>query len=513
MHQKYFHIIQNFNPAKDYGITINSRHKKVLSLLKKNHKFALGDFIEKNLEILGNPDSPLKQRKDIFYQAFCIAKQIGLAREATDYPIQFRDFTRLETVQYFYQQLRANKRKFTKSDIENLSPTQKSYLYALWNFNNWLCGKEFESTVLIQSDLDTFKKIRSKTILEGLEHFLNLFGKSQDSMPDFIKMTKRYLYDKEKHGHKKARTMRQVRCAIESYFEKNDTPLIFKFDEKARYPSNSSEDEQPQLSLEDLMKMLTLGKPTITQKAVILCKFHRGLDTSTLVDRFNFQAWQQLEQYFGTDDHTKWDMEKCPVPITLTRIKTDYTHLGFLDIDAIEALKEYLDYRFKKTGKKMSMDEPLFLNPKNQILSDFWVRHSFNRLAKTAGIQSKLKREGIMPRYKKDSHELRDLLKSTLIECGTRMDIADHVIGHKPKDSYEKQSLLYPETLREEYGKASPKINIFSNLFSNLQKTPNVQKLQNEIKELQEIVKRLEQKDTIRNNLIPVELKSNSILI
>jgi len=54
------------------------------------------------------------------------------------------------------------------------------------------------------------------------------------------------------------------------------------------------------------------------------------------------------------------------------------------------------------------------------------------------GIQHRLKREGIMPKYQKESHELRDLLKSTLIDCGTRIDVADHVIGHKPKDSYEK---------------------------------------------------------------------------
>ena len=67
-----------------------------------------------------------------------------------------------------------------------------------------------------------------------------------------------------------------------------------------------------------------------------------------------------------------------------------------------------------------------------------------------------------------DSHELRDLLKSTLIDSGCRrIDVADHVIGHKPKDSYEKQSVLYPETLRKEYAKASKRLNIFTK-FSNI---------------------------------------------
>ena len=139
-------------------------------------------------------------------------------------------------------------------------------------------------------------------------------------------------------------------------------------------------------------------------------------------------------------------------------------------------------------------------------ISDFWIRQSFKRLANTSGIQHKLKREGIMPKYQKDSHELRDLLKSTLIDCGTRIDVADHVIGHAPKDSYEKQSKLYPESMREEFSKASSKINIFSNMSSNLQKTANVQELQNEVSALKEMMMRLQQKDSIRENMIPVRL-------
>ena len=208
MYQKQFHIVSEFDQNKEYGIPIRPRHKKVLLLLKSNQKFTPGDFIDKNLEKLGNHDTPLKHRKDILYQSFAIGKKIGLIKEIDDYPIPFREFVNLETIQYFTEQLRGDRRKNTSWDAGHLSPTQKSYLYALWNFNNWLCRKEFESTTLIQSDLDTYKKIRSKTVLEGLEHFLSLYGDSQGSAPDFIKMTKRYLYDKEKHGHKKAKTMR-----------------------------------------------------------------------------------------------------------------------------------------------------------------------------------------------------------------------------------------------------------------------------------------------------------------
>lgn len=503
MASKTYQIISKFDEDEDYGFSIRPRHKKCLSLFEQNQTITPSKFMNENRDKIGKKETPLKQKKDIFYQAISIGKKIGLVKDYAPYPIPFREFTGLESVHYFTEQLRQDKRKNTQFDIHNLSPTQKSYLYALWNFSNWLYGKEFESNALVQTDLNEYKKIKSKTILEGLEHFFNLYAESHGSESDFIKMVKRYLYDKEKHGHKKAKTMRIVRCAIEGYFEKNDSPLIFKFDEKARYLTTSSEEEDPQMSLEDLMKMLTVGRPTLTQKAVILCKFHRGLDTSTLVDRFNFQVFEQLVECFGTDQHQKWDLTLCPIPITLTRIKTDYTHLGFLDVDAIQSIQDYLDYRFKKTGKPMQTGDPLFLNSRNLPISDFWIRQSFKRLANTSGIQHQLKREGIMPKYQKDSHELRDLLKSTLIDCGTRIDVADHCIGHKPKDSYEKQSRLYPESVKEEFSKASSKINIFSNMSSNLQKTANVQELQNEVVSLREEVKRLIQKDMIREQIMP----------
>ena len=45
---------------------------------------------------------------------------------------------------------------------------------------------------------------------------------------------------------------------------------------------------------------------------------------------------------------------------------------------------------------------------------------------------------------------------------------ADHVLGHAPRDSYEKQFTLYPEELRAEYAKASSRINIFSKVESVL---------------------------------------------
>lgn len=62
------------------------------------------------------------------------------------------------------------------------------------------------------------------------------------------------------------------------------------------------------------------------------------------------------------------------------------------------------------------------------------------------------------------SRETRDLLKSTLVVAWCAPYTADHVLGHAPRDSYEKQAVLYPEALRREYAKASGMINILAGI-------------------------------------------------
>jgi len=206
--------------------------------------------------------------------------------------------------------------------------------------------------------------------------------------------------------------------------------------------------------------------------------------------------------YFGTEQYMRWDLEKCPVPIKLVRIKTNFRHTGFLDYDAVKSIQDYLDYRYSKIGKVMTEDQPLFINKFCKPINTGWVSSKFFKLAQRAGLQKIVDSESNV--YAFGSHELRDLLKSTLIFCGVRIDVADHCIGHMPKDSYEKQTILFPENLMDEFCKASSKINIFSNLSKNMRRSVNVEVLQNEVLSLREEVNRLVQKDTIREQVLSI---------
>jgi len=417
--------------------------------------------------------------------------------------IPFVEFCKQETVLYCIKQLRSSKFK-NLIPQEKLSSTQKSYAYCLWRFNNWLHGRTFDFYQLNQVSTDSFQREKKSIVLQGLEDFFKLYLESHNSEQEFAKLIKHYLLDPG-NKEKRATTMDMEQCAIKAYFEKNDSPINFHFNSKATHKVTDEDDDHPSLTLDDLLKMLTTGRPTVTQKAMILCKFHRGLDTSTFADRFNFQAWPQLVDWFGTEEYRKWDLDKCPVPIKLTRIKTGFIHTGFLERDAVSAIQDYLGWRDKSTGRQMRDGDSLFVTFKKVPFTVPGFRRTFQKLAINSGIQKKLQGYNLRERYEKDSHEMRDLLKSILIDCGCRMDAADHFIGHRQKDSYEKQATLFPENLREEYMKASSKLNIFSNISRNMQKSVNVQTLENKVLQLQEIVERLQQKDMIRDSIIPLK--------
>lgn len=485
MTKQIYKVIEEFDENKDYGIKIRRQYQKCLSTLKKGETITPPEHARKHLNEFTLKPREFQTNREIVSHACTIGRKIGVLQEVSleerGICMTRQEFDKLESIQYCTKQLRGS--RYKNVDPRKESGTADAYSYRLWKWNNWIHGKSFEFYTEIQTDIDTYKRVREKIKLDGIEQLLNIAKQPFNSKPDIIRVIKEYLLD-PMHEGKRASTINLEACAIRAYFEKNDCPMNFRFDPKVSYKSLDEETELGSLTLDELMAILSEGKPSLTQKAAILCKFHRGLDTSTLVDRFNFQAWAQLVAYFGTVDYHAWDISKCPVPIKLTRMKRDVPHTGFLDIDAIVALQKYLDYRRELTGKEMQDGDALFLNAQGQPIVNHWIGTGFRRLAKTAGLKV------LIPgykacRYRANSHETRDLLKSTLIDCGVRSDLADHFIGHKPKDSYEKQATLFPDTLRKEYSKASKRINVFSNFANMVKGHENTEELKQQIKQLQ----------------------------
>ena len=218
-----------------------------------------------------------------------------------------------------------------------------------------------------------------------------------------------------------------ISSAIKSYFATHDIPLDLHKTRKKRDEHNANDNSV--MTLEDFYKMLQKGNPGITMRTIMLIKLQSGMDSSTLTDRFNHEGYGQLVKYFKTENHAMWDVGTCPVPIRMVRVKTGVQYTTFLDRDAITQLQEYLTWKEKKHGKQ-DVTKPLFLTKHNTPIHSTWLSTGFSAVAVRAGIQEKISRQV----YKIRAHEVRDLLKSTLLVAGCAQWAADHVLGHAPAD-------------------------------------------------------------------------------
>lgn len=349
----------------------------------------------------------------------------------------------LESARFWISQLNQSKMK----NVRGSGGTRRAYVKELESFNGWLRGARFPE-----------EHGRSFSDVEAL---LKFCGRAESGAQTARRAIKQYMSESAGAGYSLNTAI--LRCAaLKSYFAAHDIPVSLRVD-KRRYARHDVRDDS-EMTLMDFYKIVTSGGTDAMTRAVVMAKFQAGLDSSTMADRFNFEAYPQMTRYFGVDDHAAWDLDRCPVPIRLVRVKTGMQYTTFLDRDAVSCLQDYLGWKREARGQEHDADGPLFTTQRGTPVRSNWVSSKFSMAATKAGIQRK-----VTPNmYKIRSHEVRDLLKSTLIASGCAAYAADHVLGHSPRDSYEKQASLYPETLRAEYGKASWRINVLSSFERHL---------------------------------------------
>ncbi|MCE2506290.1 MAG: hypothetical protein J4F36_07465 [Nitrosopumilaceae archaeon] len=362
---------------------ITEQCKKVLSSLNKGETFEARKFVK---ERVPNFTKSVNARNmaNMGYRYLRDDKKLGMLQEKIkeEKSISFENFIKLDSVEYWISQLSSTKFKNLKCNTI-LHGTQATHGYHLWAFNEWLHNKIFRCRAIKQLKDNTFSMKEEDISFDTVQDMLELYKMPNSNRSDFIKIIKKYLLDPTNQNHK-AGYITSKHAAILSYFRENNYPIEFKFNSKNKFDTTNNQDEIT-FTIDDFVNLITLGSATITEKAVMLSKLHRGLDASTLAENFNFEAWKQMVKHFGTEDHTKWNIEKeCPVPITLTRLKSDFSHLGFLEYDAVKAIQDYLEYRFAKTGGKMTSEKPLFLNKFGRSINPRWITDKFMKLATNA---------------------------------------------------------------------------------------------------------------------------------
>ena len=346
-------------------------------------------------------------------------------------------------------------RKFRSRRFNREKGTKRTYADSLEAFNRWLSGKRFPAGNGAQ------RSGEERRTFQNVEDLLGVCYDSEHGIRTAKRVVREYLADLATSKHSLSTAM--VRCAaVKSYFATHDVPVDVGVNRKRHAVHDVR--EPPEMSLFDFYKMMTVGNMGVMLKAMMMIKFQAGLDASTLADRFNFEAYGQIVKHFGIEDYEAWDLGRCPVPIRLVRVKTGMAYTTFIDRDAVAHLQDYLRWREFREGRKHDPAKPLFVTRRGAPVGPNWISNRFSKAAIDAGIQKRVSHRV----YKIHSHEVRDLLKSTLIVSGCAQYVAEHVLGHAPRDSYEKQASLYPETLRSEYAKASGRLNIFTSIERHL---------------------------------------------
>ena len=361
--------------------------------------------------------------------------------------------------------------------------TRRIYGYALYRFSNWLEGKKWTLTVREDAGGGSYREVRVDVVIRDMDHLLELAIERGGIDRDLSLLVRQFFADKNAEKSIGTGTLTVVQNAIRSFFTCHELQYGLRLPRSMLRGSERDDGwEDRTLRLSEFYRMLSVGRPTIRDKAVLLSKFHRGLDLMTLADRFNYTAFDQMAAHMGTDDAAVWDLDKCPVPIVLVRVKTNYRHVGFLERDAMQANIDWIAERQRLTGAALRRgdNQPLYIMQNGRPVTTGWVGARFRCIARRVGLCAERGAGGVQASTR-HSHQLRHLLKSTLIDAGCRIDVADHVIGHAPKDAYEKQAVLYPESLRREYAKAAAKINIFSNFEASIDSGDDIHKLRAEV--------------------------------
>lgn len=216
-------VVNTYNPQNDYGIKIRKQYCRILSSLELGQKVIPQEFIQDNLDRFTRKKS-FSTNREAIYHALTVGKKIGilkqLSAEEKGLSISYEEFCRQDTVKYFIDQLR--RPKYKNLDLGKWSGTAFTYSNHLWKFNNWLYDKEFEFVSEIPTGHDTFQRKRIEVKLKGVQHFRELYLKSYNSKPDFVRIIKRFLLD-PCHKDNTANYMKIKYNAIKSYFEKNDS--------------------------------------------------------------------------------------------------------------------------------------------------------------------------------------------------------------------------------------------------------------------------------------------------
>lgn len=248
-------------------------------------------------------------------------------------------------------------------------------------------------------------------------------------------------------------TLQVVFAAIRSFFEMHYCPLGTRRKDYPKSTPNGVRRATKQAIKRALEVYGARARNKETFKALMMCFKDTGL---RVIDLLGLNC-----------DVILGNLDKDIIPLTIRTEKTGYLAKTFFGIDAIEALREYMEARQKGSRnlepETITKDSPLFRT---------WEKGNVKRMSRMNA--STVIRNAFLAIGEKrmSAHSLRKALQTNLEKGGMPTNWIDQVLGHELINSRDAYSLPTDEELKEAYQNAYKFIKVTPEITTSPQAQP-----------------------------------------
>lgn len=228
-------------------------------------------------------------------------------------------------------------------------------------------------------------------------------------------------------------------AAVKSFYKTNDIDLP-NLKEKAGVPLEEN-GSRMQLTIEDIRKLLNHCK-NLRDKALIYTIISSGLG-STEIRNLKVRHIRNIDA-------------NGIATLQLTRQKVNYEFITFLSPEAVDAIKEYLDFRNKNPKLAVKGEEDwVFVTEGGKKITEGGMVEIFRSIGRNAGYSN-----GMGAYNLARAHNLRKFFNSQLLNNGADIFFTDYLMGHKIDSTHEAYFKASPEKLKERYMRYLPFLTI-----------------------------------------------------
>jgi len=97
----HYQVLKEYDQNKDYSIRVQPRFAKFFSLLKKDDIINPTEFVHENHGNLGTKEISGFEKLWVIRKGISLGINMGIIKKIEIHPMSFKEFSQLETVQYF----------------------------------------------------------------------------------------------------------------------------------------------------------------------------------------------------------------------------------------------------------------------------------------------------------------------------------------------------------------------------------------------------------------------------